>query len=188
MIGRSSTCLPCSRGRCGCCSCVTCWSRPSPRRLRPLTPAEAGNLWDTANPELGHPFRWREIYVLNAGKPQFNGYAPTDPDEIHLGWVLVLPARTAGGPPAGIAGGTPVPANPPSHTAPPANPAPATPAPPTQTPASPAPATSLPASPAPPNPVPQPTVGDPGNPSASAGSSASVPSPHPTGKQPAPQH
>src|SRR5204863_9087483 len=113
-----------------------------------------------AKHELGDPFRWREIYVLNRGKPQFNGYALTDPDEIHIGWVLVLPARTAGGPPAGIAGGTPVPANPPPHTAPPANPAPANPAP----------ATSPPASPAPATPLPQPTGGDPANRSASPGS------------------
>ncbi|WP_433615339.1 BTAD domain-containing putative transcriptional regulator [Dactylosporangium sp. CA-139114] len=60
------------------------------------------NLWNIAKAKLGDPHRWREIYVLNRGKPQANGYALTDPDEIHVGWVLVLPARdqTAPAPPA----------------------------------------------------------------------------------------
>ncbi len=161
------------------------WAQDAPGGIHRVVKDD--NLWDIAKHELGDPFRWREIYVLNRGKPQFNGYALTDPDEIHIGWVLVLPARTGGGPPAGIAGGTPVPANPPPQTAPPANPAPTAPAPATQTPASPAPGTSRPSNPAPVNPVPQPTVGDPGTP-ASARSSMPAPSAHPTGSHAAPPH
>ena len=134
-------------------------------------------LWDIAKAKLGDPTRWHEIYALNQGRPQANGHVLTDPDEIDVGWALVLPTI----------------APPPVQAAPPANPAPATPAPPAQTPASPAPATSLPASPAPANPAPanpapQATAVDPGNPSASAGSSTLAPSPHPTGEHPAPQH
>src|SRR5439155_8348006 len=52
-------------------------------------------LWDIADDELGDPLRWRDIYMLNRGRPQANGYALTDPDEIHVGWVLTLPARDA---------------------------------------------------------------------------------------------
>ncbi|PZG02880.1 LysM peptidoglycan-binding domain-containing protein, partial [Micromonospora deserti] len=52
-------------------------------------------LWDLAAEHLGDPHRWREIYKLNRGNEQANGYALTDPDEIHVGWVLALPAHEA---------------------------------------------------------------------------------------------
>ncbi|WP_341718817.1 BTAD domain-containing putative transcriptional regulator [Micromonospora sp. FIMYZ51] len=52
-------------------------------------------LWDLAATHLDDAPRWREIYTLNEGRPQANGYALTDPDEIHVGWVLALPARQA---------------------------------------------------------------------------------------------
>ncbi|WP_344133034.1 BTAD domain-containing putative transcriptional regulator [Luedemannella flava] len=55
------------------------------------------NLWNIARDKLGNPQRWREIYVLNRGKPQNNGYALHDPDEIHIGWVLILPERRPAG-------------------------------------------------------------------------------------------
>ncbi|WP_025620638.1 BTAD domain-containing putative transcriptional regulator [Salinispora cortesiana] len=55
-------------------------------------------LWDLAANHLGDPHRWQEIYKLNQGHEQANGYALTDPNEIHIGWVLALPARQA--PPA----------------------------------------------------------------------------------------
>jgi DNA-binding SARP family transcriptional activator len=163
---------------------VSGWAQDAPGGIHRVVKGD--NLWDIAKHELGDPFRWRDIYVLNRDKPQFNGYALTDPDEIHIGWVLVLPARTPGTPPAGVASGTPVPANPPPQNPPPANPAPSTPT--GRPPASPAPATSLPASPAPANPAPQPTTVDPANPSALAPSSTPAPPPHPTGAQPTPQH
>ncbi|WBB53860.1 BTAD domain-containing putative transcriptional regulator [Verrucosispora sp. WMMD573] len=50
-------------------------------------------LWDLAATHLDDATRWREIYTLNQGHPQANGYALTDPDEIHVGWTLALPAR-----------------------------------------------------------------------------------------------
>ncbi|MEU7753654.1 BTAD domain-containing putative transcriptional regulator [Micromonospora sp. NPDC049171] len=53
----------------------------------------ADTLWDLAAKHLGDPNRWREIYTLNRGHKQANGYALTDPDEIHVGWTLALPAR-----------------------------------------------------------------------------------------------
>ncbi|WP_028569034.1 bacterial transcriptional activator domain-containing protein [Salinispora tropica] len=49
-------------------------------------------LWDLAANHLGDPHRWREIYKLNQGHKQANGYALTDPNEIHIGWILALPA------------------------------------------------------------------------------------------------
>ncbi|NYT96176.1 BTAD domain-containing putative transcriptional regulator [Salinispora sp. H7-4] len=55
-------------------------------------------LWDLAANHLGDPHRWQEIYKLNQGHEQANGYALTDPNEIHIGWILALPARQA--PPA----------------------------------------------------------------------------------------
>ena len=56
------------------------------------------NLWDIAKTQLGDPYRWREIYLLNRGHAQAGGYALTDPDEIDIGWVLALPARDPGQP------------------------------------------------------------------------------------------
>ncbi len=145
------------------------WAQDAPGGIHHVVKGD--NLWDIAKAKLGDPFRWREIYVLNRGKPQSNGYALTDPDEIHIGWVLVLPARSpaAASPPAGTAGGNPAPAAPPVQSAPPATPAPAAPPPATATPASPPPASPAPASGAPAVPVP----------SGSADSSASAPTPHP---------
>jgi DNA-binding SARP family transcriptional activator/nucleoid-associated protein YgaU len=162
------------------------WAQDAPGGIHRVVKGD--NLWDIAHHQLGDPFRWRDIYVLNRGKPQVNGYALTDPDEIHIGWVLMLPAATPAGPPAAIAGGTPVPADPPPQTAPPANAAPTTSAAAPATPASPPPATSLPAHRAPANPAPQRTAVDPPTPSRLAHSSAPAPSPHPAGRQPAPQH
>ena len=100
------------------------WAQDAPGGIHRVVKGD--NLWDIAKAKLGDPFRWREIYVLNRGKPQSNGYALTDPDEIHIGWVLVLPAHTptAASPPAGTAGGNPAPAAPPVQSAPPATPRP----------------------------------------------------------------
>ncbi|MFI6079111.1 hypothetical protein ACIA5C_47160 [Actinoplanes sp. NPDC051343] len=58
-------------------------------------------LWDLAEKHLGDPHRWREIYLLNRGHRQANGYALTDPDEIDVNWVLALPSRHPGHRPAG---------------------------------------------------------------------------------------
>ncbi len=67
------------------------WARDAPGGVHHV--AEGDNLWELAEHKLGDPHRWREIYKLNRGHPQANGYALKDPDEIHVGWVLALPAR-----------------------------------------------------------------------------------------------
>ncbi|MFJ8685500.1 BTAD domain-containing putative transcriptional regulator [Micromonospora wenchangensis] len=98
------------------------------------------NLWDLAAEHLGDATRWREIYALNRGHSQANGYALTTPHTIHVGWQLTIPAHQA----------TPAPA--PPRTEPPAvgNPGPAapeaetTPSAPSTPPASPAPQRSTP--------------------------------------------
>ncbi|WP_435209082.1 BTAD domain-containing putative transcriptional regulator [Micromonospora sp. bgisy143] len=96
------------------------------------------SLWDLAAKHLGDPERWREIYTLNRGHKQANGYALTDPDEIHVGWTLALPARESTPAPALPDPTAPTPGSPdvatpgttgPAPTEPPAPPASAVPAP-----------------------------------------------------------
>ncbi|MGC9667438.1 BTAD domain-containing putative transcriptional regulator [Planosporangium sp. 12N6] len=128
------------------------WARDAPGGVHRVVAGD--NLWDLAADKLGDPHRWREIYTLNRGHLQANGYTLTDPDEIHVGWVLALPARDG------------APAQP--EAASPAAPAPAAPAPanagaadPTPRQAAPAPsapgaaslAPSTPATPAPSTPA-----------------------------------
>ncbi|MHB1927842.1 MAG: BTAD domain-containing putative transcriptional regulator [Acidimicrobiales bacterium] len=73
-------------------------------------------LWGIAAAQLGDPLRWREIYALNNGRPQPDGAALTDPNDIWPGWTLTLPAGTS----------APTPAAPPNAATahPPASPAP----------------------------------------------------------------
>ncbi|GAA3346564.1 hypothetical protein GCM10020358_58030 [Amorphoplanes nipponensis] len=117
---------------------VPAWARNAPGGVHRVTAGD--NLWDIAEHRLGDPHRWREIYVLNRGHEQANGYALSDPDEIHIGWVLALPAHEGASPHPGK--GPAEPAEPaPADTvpapggsaatspSPPASPAPATPAP-----------------------------------------------------------
>lgn len=78
-------------------------------------------LWDIAERHLGDPFRWREIFDINQGRPQADGTRLSDPDLIYAGWRLELPADAVGLAPA--SGGTATPA--PSDSAP----APRTPTP-----------------------------------------------------------
>ncbi|SDZ64990.1 transcriptional activator domain-containing protein [Asanoa ishikariensis] len=65
-----------------------------------VTVRRGDTLWDIAGSELGDPRRWPEVFDLNKGKRQANGYALHDPDEIHIGWILGLPARHRAAPPA----------------------------------------------------------------------------------------
>lgn len=67
------------------------------------------SLWRIAETKLDDPYRWREIYTLNRDHMQADGDALSDPDEIHTGWVLALPAThaTAAHPPTN----TPAPAS-----------------------------------------------------------------------------
>ncbi|MDI5941616.1 LysM domain-containing protein, partial [Micromonospora sp. DH15] len=89
---------------------VPSWARDAPGGTHRVVAGD--NLWDLAAKHLDDPHRWREIYKLNRGHEQANGYALTDPDEIHVGWILALPAHKA------------PPAAPPPHTPdpPPASP------------------------------------------------------------------
>ncbi|MEU1808395.1 BTAD domain-containing putative transcriptional regulator [Micromonospora aurantiaca (nom. illeg.)] len=124
---------------------IPAWATDAPGGVHHVVAGD--NLWDIAQAKLGDPHRWREIFVLNRGKPQANGYALTDPDEIHVRWVLALPARNPAAPapgsaePAAPAPGTTDPALPtPGATASPSIPAPSTSSTPspTSTPTSPA--------------------------------------------------
>lgn len=65
-------------------------------------------LWDIAERHLGDPFRWREIYQINRGRPQADGTRLADPDLIATGWRLELPADAVDLAPPG-APGTPAP-------------------------------------------------------------------------------
>jgi hypothetical protein len=58
-------------------------------------------LWDIAERHLGDPFRWQEIFHLNQGRPQPDGRTLVDPDMIHPGWRLELPADATGLAPPG---------------------------------------------------------------------------------------
>ncbi|RQW98742.1 bacterial transcriptional activator domain-containing protein [Micromonospora inaquosa] len=116
--------------------------------------AAADTLWDLADKHLGDPKRWREIYALNRGHKQANGYALTDPDEIHVGWTLALPAHETTPAPALPDPSAPMPGSPdvavPGTTdtaptaPPPAPPTSAIPAPDNKTTSTPRPPTSAP--------------------------------------------
>ena len=56
------------------------------------------NLTTIAVEQLGDGQRWREIYVLNRGKPQPTGYTLSNPDEIDKCWFLALPKPAAAEP------------------------------------------------------------------------------------------
>jgi DNA-binding SARP family transcriptional activator len=61
------------------------------------------SLWKIADRHLGDPRRWTEIWELNRNSNQ-GGIRFTDPNRIHRGWTLVLPAdATTGAPPAAMA-------------------------------------------------------------------------------------
>ena len=54
-------------------------------------------LWDISEACLSDPRRWTEIWELNKGRAMGDGRTFTDPDRIHPGWVLTLPADAAVG-------------------------------------------------------------------------------------------
>ncbi|MET7821270.1 BTAD domain-containing putative transcriptional regulator [Micromonospora zamorensis] len=107
----TSTALPLAAPRAA--SAVPEWTRDAPGGTHRVVTGDT--LWDLADTHLGNPHRWREIYTANRGHEQANGYALTDPAEIHVGWVLALPAHHA------------TPETPRPHTPAPSSPAPSTP-------------------------------------------------------------
>ncbi|MEV0396511.1 BTAD domain-containing putative transcriptional regulator [Polymorphospora rubra] len=145
---------------------VPSWARDAPGGTHPVVAGD--NLWDLAATHLDDPHRWREIYTLNRGHEQANGYTLTDPDEIHVGWILALPTRdTAPGPNAAGSGG-------PDSSAPPANePGPAVP-----------PITADPVPSNPDAPVPGPDRAEPGAPDDPAGTAAPAPDTEPLKDEP----
>lgn len=42
---------------------------------------------------LGSELRWPEIFALNAGRTQADGRSLTNPDVIHIGWILKVPGN-----------------------------------------------------------------------------------------------
>lgn len=54
------------------------------------------SLWRLAENHLGDGMRWRDIWDLNHDRVQVDGVRFTDPDLIHPGWVLTMPADAVG--------------------------------------------------------------------------------------------
>lgn len=96
------------------------------------------SLWRLAEVHLGDGMRWRELWDLNRDREQADGRPFTDPNLIHPGWVLTMPADATGLEPAPPP--PPPPAPPPSEStgAPQPLPPSTTPAPTTSTPIAPA--------------------------------------------------
>ncbi|MEV0611142.1 BTAD domain-containing putative transcriptional regulator [Polymorphospora rubra] len=146
---------------------VPSWVRDAPGGTHRVVAGD--NLWDLAATHLGDPHRWREIYTLNRGHEQANGYALTDPDEIHVGWILALPARDTA-PGLGAAG-----SGSPDTSAPPAN---------EPGPAVPPPTTAAPAPGIPEPPVPEPDTAEPGAPGDPADTAIPAPDTEPQQDEP----
>jgi DNA-binding SARP family transcriptional activator len=69
-------------------------SRDAPAtRPRVYRVVPGDDLWAIAARFLGNGERWHELFRLNAGKPQPDGRALTDPSLIYPGWVLLLPSQ-----------------------------------------------------------------------------------------------
>ncbi|GIJ12628.1 BTAD domain-containing putative transcriptional regulator [Micromonospora andamanensis] len=151
---------------------VPSWAQDAPGGTHRV--AAGDNLWDLAAKHLSDPHRWREIYKLNRGHEQANGYALTDPDEIHVGWVLALPAHEAAPPTTPSDTQDPPPSSP-DTTAPEATEtAPAIPPPPAS--ATPTPTT--------PEPSPSPPTAEPSTPADSADIATPAPDTDPSDDQP----
>ncbi|MEU0557471.1 BTAD domain-containing putative transcriptional regulator [Dactylosporangium sp. NPDC006015] len=91
---------------------------------RTVTVRSGDCLWNIAKQQLGDSHRWPELFNANKGRVQANGYALTNPNELHIGWTLTLPTTAAATPAASEA----EPADP-TNTNAPAETAPATPGP-----------------------------------------------------------
>ncbi|HEY1703183.1 MAG TPA: LysM peptidoglycan-binding domain-containing protein, partial [Trebonia sp.] len=63
---------------------------PNEPRPRVYRVKDGDDLWAIARQYLGNGEDWHQIYQLNEGRPQADGRALTDPDEIYSGWVLLI--------------------------------------------------------------------------------------------------
>lgn len=87
--------LAAQRSPSGSASLDNAAGQPTGVRLRAYTVLEGDSLWEIAVSRLGDGERWREIFALNRGRTQPDGYRLTDPDLIYPGWILTLPSRTS---------------------------------------------------------------------------------------------
>ncbi|MGW6130790.1 LysM peptidoglycan-binding domain-containing protein [Cellulomonas sp. NPDC055163] len=74
-------------------------------------------LWDIAAMQLGDGAQYPAVFDMNAGVPQDDGRTLTDPDLIHPGWQLLLPAQDLApseAPASAVAARVPA-AEPPAH-------------------------------------------------------------------------
>jgi nucleoid-associated protein YgaU len=56
-------------------------------------------LWALAARYLGNPLRYQELFALNRGISQIDGFTLVDPNLIYPGMKLLLPADATGLPP-----------------------------------------------------------------------------------------
>lgn len=77
---------------------ATTAAAPAPAEAPPLmyTVQRRDCLWDLAERHLGDPFRWRELFELNRGRPQPDGSSLRNPDLLRRGWTLRFPADATG--------------------------------------------------------------------------------------------
>ncbi len=68
---------------------------PEPAPLPTYTVQRFDDLWSIAERHLADPYRWTDIWDLNRGRA-FDGTTFRDPDLIHPGWTLDLPADATG--------------------------------------------------------------------------------------------
>jgi nucleoid-associated protein YgaU/DNA-binding SARP family transcriptional activator len=87
-----------------------------------VTVAPDDSLWQIAEEHLGDGHRYREVFDLNAGRPQPDGDTLTEPSLIRPGWRLELPANGTE-PPAAPASG-PAEVTAPTQASAPASPTP----------------------------------------------------------------
>jgi nucleoid-associated protein YgaU len=64
------------------------------RQATDLVVAPHDTLWGLAAAHLGSPYRWRQLFDLNRGRPEPGGKL-VDPNLIYAGWTLQVPAGAA---------------------------------------------------------------------------------------------
>lgn len=121
-------------------------------------------LWGLADTHLGDPFRWRDLYELNRGKPQPDGRSLQDPNLIVVGWVLTFPPDAMGLPAPATSNSV----GPPAAAVDSAPPAPGPPAPPAAVVPEPDPAQCAPNAGTSPTTAPTPATASTPNPAPSA--------------------